>query len=122
VYSGNVGALLRSGPDTFVEIDLAYAPANHVKYKAAGEWYLGEPPLLAIEILSPFETVGAVAEKISAFLDTGVALVWVVDPEFRTVTAYRPDAPPELFHEHQDLTAEPHLPGFSVPVAEIFEG
>jgi hypothetical protein len=29
--------------------------------------------------------------------------------------------PPELFNVTQDLTAEPYLKGFRVPVAEVFE-
>jgi hypothetical protein len=33
---------------------------------------------------------------------------------------YRPDAEPELVNIKQDLTAEPHLPGFRVAVAQLF--
>jgi hypothetical protein len=44
----------------------------------------------------------------------------VVNSRFRTINVYRPDAEPELFNEWQEITAEPHLPGFRVSVAEIF--
>ena len=53
-------------------------------------------------------------------LRAGVRLVWLVDPHYRTVLVYRPDQEPELFNVRQELTAEPHLPGFRVPVAQIF--
>ncbi len=33
---------------------------------------------------------------------------------------YRPGAEPELFNALQELSAEPHLPGFRVPVAQLF--
>jgi len=46
--------------------------------------------------------------------------VWLVDPHLRTLTVLRHDADPELFNVTQELTAEPHLPGFRVRVADIF--
>ena len=58
--------------------------------------------------------------KVRRYLQAGSALVWQVDPEFRTVTVYRPDAGTITLNEGEDLTAEPHLPGFRVAVAEIF--
>jgi Uma2 family endonuclease len=60
------------------------------------------------------------AEKVHAYLDAGVPLVWEVSPFHKTVTVFRPDGPPVLFNIQQELTAEPHLPGFRVPVAEVF--
>ncbi|MFN4258638.1 MAG: hypothetical protein ACK4RK_05025 [Gemmataceae bacterium] len=54
------------------------------------------------------------------YLQVGVALVWVVDPHFHTISVYRPDAEPEMVNVRQELFAEPHLPGFRVPVARIF--
>ena len=59
-------------------------------------------------------------EKIRAYLDAGVALVWLVDPDFRTVIVYRPDAAPQMFNVQQELSGEPHLPGFRTAVARIF--
>ena len=58
--------------------------------------------------------------KIEEYLQTGVKLVWCVEPTLSTVTVYRPDAAPATFNLHDEITAEPHLPGFRVAVAEIF--
>ena len=77
-------------------------------------------PILAVEILSPSDVIEDVNEKIDAYLEAGVAVVWIVDPYFRTVKVHRPDAEPELFNVRQELTAEPHLPGFRVPVSRLF--
>ena len=52
---------------------------------------------------------------------TGVKLVWIVDPHFQTVTVHRPDSKPDFFTNDDDLTAEPHLPGFQVAVRQFFE-
>jgi Uma2 family endonuclease len=60
-------------------------------------------------------------EKIDGYLAAGVLLVWVIDPHRRTVAVYRPGAEPELVNVRQELAAEPHLPGFRVPAARLFE-
>ncbi len=38
----------------------------------------------------------------------------------RTVQVIRPGAGPEMVNERQELSGEPHLPGFRVPVGQLF--
>jgi len=78
-------------------------------------------PVLAVEILSPSTTQEVIDEKLDEYQRARVVLVWVIDPHDRTVTVYCPDTPPVLFNAEQELTAEPHLPGFRVAVARLFE-
>ena len=73
-------------------------------------------------MLEPWDTHGDIVERAEACLANGVRLVWVIDPAVQTVTVYRPDAEPELFNVRQELTGEPHLPGFRVPARDIFGG
>jgi Uma2 family endonuclease len=75
---------------------------------------------LAIEISSPSDKQEDSLGKIQDYLDAGVPLVWAVEPVFKTITVYRPDAEPQLFTVKQEITAEPHLPGFRAPVAAVF--
>jgi Uma2 family endonuclease len=49
-----------------------------------------------------------------------VALVWIIDPHDRTVLIYRPGQEPELVNVRQELSGEPHLPGFRVVVGQLF--
>jgi len=74
-----------------------------------------------VEILSPSDTVDEINEKIDDYISAGVPLVWVIDPHDQTVTVYRPGAVPELVTIRQELTADPQLPDFRVPAAELFE-
>jgi Uma2 family endonuclease len=120
VVCGEAGFRIRRDPDTTVGIDAAYvSPEVAAETPESPPWFDG-PPVLAVEILSPSDEHGEVVEKIREYLDAGVPLVWIIDPDFRTVVVYRPDAEPELFNVRQELSAEPHLPGFRVPVARIF--
>lgn len=121
VLSGEVGCILRRDPDTAVGIDVAYASAETVARQTDETTMLDGAPLLAVEVLSPSDKQEEIDEKVEEYLATGVALVWVVNPRFRTVTVFRADAEPELFNVRQELSADPHLPGFRVAVKDIFQ-
>ncbi len=120
-YTGDVSFKLRRDSDTLVGIDVAYVSAELRSATPKGRKVVDGVPILAIEILSPSDTHYDVTEKVQEYLDVGVALVWVIDPDFETVAVYRPDAEPVFFNKQQDLMGEPHLPGFRVRVAELFE-
>jgi Uma2 family endonuclease len=121
VLSGEAGFRIRRDPDTTVGIDVAYISAKLAVNTPEHAKLVDGPPVLAVEILSPSDKHEEIMEKVQEYLEAGVALVWIIDPVLRTVTVCRPDAEPALFNVNQELTAEPHLPGFHVAVAEIFE-
>ena len=118
--TGDVGFCLRRRPDTSVGIDIAYISADLAAAAPEDARLIEGSPTLAVEILSPINTREAVTEKVLEYLGTGVALTWMLDPVFRTVHVYRPDARPTLFNADQELSGEPHLPGFRVAVADLF--
>ena len=121
VFSGEAGFRIAREPMTLVGIDVAYISARQWAETSADSVFLEGPPVLAVEVLSPSDTKKRIDEKSAEYLRAGVALIWLVDPTLKTVTVLRPDADPELFNVRHELTAEPHLPGFRVRVAEIFE-
>jgi Uma2 family endonuclease len=121
VLAGEAGVRLARDPDTTFGIDVVYVSAEVIVQQTEESTLIDGVPTLAVEILSPNDTLEDVHEKIDALLAAGVALVWIIDPYDRTVRTYRPEAEPELFNVRQELTAEPQLPGFRVPVARLFE-
>lgn len=121
VHSGEVGCILQHDPLVTVGIDVAYFDYDVANDDTHGWSFIGGPPILAVEILSPSDTIEDIEEKVEDYLAAGVALVWIVNPTFRTVEVFRPDADPQLFNVQQILTAEPALPGFNTPVRAIFE-
>ena len=120
VVSGEAGFHLRREPTTKVGIDVAYVTAEQAAATPPDASIIEGPPLLAVEILSPSDKLDTVTEKIEGYLRAGLSLAWRVEPKARLITVFRPDAPPEAFNIRDELTAEPHLPGFRVRVAEIF--
>lgn len=118
VYSGEAG--FRLSPASSVGVDVAFAPAEVVAAQDENESFVVGAPLLAVEILSPSDKHEEITEKVEEYLKAGVKLVWLVDPDFRTVQVFQPEQEPELFNIKHTLHADPHLPGFAVPVASIF--
>lgn len=120
VLVGEAGVRLRRDPDTTVGVDVAYISAATARDTPEDAALVEGAPVLVVEILSPSDKQEDILDKVRDYLDCGVKLIWVVEPVFRTVTVYRPDAAPVLFNADQDLSGEPHLPGFCVRVADVF--
>jgi Uma2 family endonuclease len=121
ILSGDVGVRLSQDPETTVDIDITYISAEAAANSPEEVPWVDGPPVLGVEILSPGDRLQDVWDKVHELLHAGVGLVWIVDPIFRTVCVYRPDAEPELFNIQQDLAGDPHLPGFRAAVADIFK-
>ena len=52
--------------------------------------------------------------------ERGVALVWLADPEDRSVTIHRPNEFPKVLDETDELTGDGVLPDFRCRVADLF--
>jgi Uma2 family endonuclease len=77
-------------------------------------------PDLAVEVISPTDNAEQVEDKIGEWLAAGVKVLWEVYPNTRVVRAHRPDGTITLFRAADTLTAPDVLPGFAVPVADLF--
>lgn len=114
------GVITETGPDTVRGPDVALwsfarLPADHVPVV-----YANVAADLCVEIRSPSNTDGRMTRKVREYFASGVRLVWVVDPEERTVTVYRGPGDGRVLWEDATITGEDILPGFTCPVAEFF--
>ena len=78
------------------------------------------PPDLAVEVLSPSNTKKEMERKRLEYFKAGTRLVWEIDPESRTATAYTDPEKHTLLHETESLNGGDVLPGFSLSLAELF--
>ena len=120
VRSGEVGVFVRRNPDTVRAADVLYI--SHERYaRKTSNVFLDVEPELIVEILSPNDSWTEVTQKLRDYFAIGVRMVWVVDPAARTIYAYRSLTDIREFTASDLLPGDDVLPGFSVPVARLFE-
>lgn len=121
ILGGEAGVILRRKPATTVGIDVCYVSAEVLAKQTDDSTLIDGIPTLVVEVLSPSDTQKEITEKVKAYQEAGVPVIWVVSPIERTVLVYSPDGPQRLLLESQEITAEPHLPGFRVAVSQLFK-
>lgn len=77
-------------------------------------------PDLAVEILSENNTRKEIEQKRREYFAAGTKLVWIVDPDARTVAAYTDPDAHTLLTEADTLGGGAVLPGFALPLADLF--
>jgi Uma2 family endonuclease len=82
--------------------------------------YIRISPDLAVEVLSPNDLAYEVDQKVEEYFSVGVRLIWVINPEKRTVIVYRPDGTATKLSEKDTLEGEEVLPGFSCSISAFF--
>jgi Uma2 family endonuclease len=81
-------------------------------------------PDLAVEVVSKHDTGIEINDKINHYLAVGVRLIWIVYPNSKQVFVHRQDGSISKFTmaNNDGLDGETVLPGFKLPLADIFEG
>jgi Uma2 family endonuclease len=118
VTTNDTGVVLERGPDTVRGPDVAFW--SIARQPEMPEGYFQIPPDIAVEVLSPDDRRKDVRAKIKEYLFYSVPLVWLVDPETRTVTVYRGTMRGIELDEGDTLDGGDVLPGFSCKVADLF--
>ena len=114
------GVWLERDPDTVREPDLAFTSAERLPINADVDGYSEVVPDLVVEIVSPNDRRGEVADKVAMWLGHGVRLVWVVRPDSRTIEVHRASGEVEMLGEGDVLSGLDVLPGFTCDVRAIF--
>ena len=121
VFAAETGFVLARDPDTVRAPDVAFVRKDRIPAGGPGPKYFDGAPDLAVEVLSPDDTVYEVEEKVEEYLAAGAGAVWVVNPKHRRVTVYRLDAAPRVLGERDALEGDDLVPGFRCEVREIFD-
>ena len=77
-------------------------------------------PDLVVEVLSKSNTKPEMMRKLGEYFAAGVRLVWMVDPRKRTARVYATVDQSVLIKEGQSLDGGAVLPGFVLPLDELF--
>lgn len=79
-------------------------------------------PDFIVELRSPSDKIESCREKMAEYASVGVRLGWLIDPEAKTVTVYRPGQEPKLLENPERVPGEDVLPGFELETRPIFSG
>jgi Uma2 family endonuclease len=120
VFGQDTGFKIASDPDTVRAPDLAFVDRTRVA-QISRRGYAALAPDLVAEILSPDDRPGEVLTKVGEWLEAGVRLVWVIDPERRAASVYHDDGSVTTVSSDGQVDGEAILPGFSFRLAELFE-
>ncbi len=118
VLAAETGFTLQRAPDTVRAPDVAFIRADRAPVRGT-RGFPELAPDLAVEVRSPDDRRSEVAEKVADWLAAGAAVVWVVDPEARTVVVHLAGETPRTIHEADTLSGGDLLPGFEVLVREL---
>jgi len=109
-----------NAPKKVRKADVSFIRKERLPEGLTSEGYECLPPDLAVEVISPNETYYEVEAKVIEYLAAGVSLIWIIDPESRTVRIHRADGSASWLREPDELSGEDVVPGFPCPVSAIF--
>jgi Uma2 family endonuclease len=120
IGSAEGGFQLDREPDTVRAPDVWCVRADRLPAEQAATTYFQGAPDLAIEVLSPSDRFVDVMAKVRDYLAAGCPLVWVLDPIGRSAAVFGAGNVAILLGEDGVLDGGAALPGFSLPLPNIF--
>jgi Uma2 family endonuclease len=100
--------------------DVVYVKLSRLPNNEIPEGDLFVAPDLVVEVLSPGNSGTEVDDKLAEYLDAGVLLVWIVNPDRKTIRIFRQDGTHRLVRASEAIENELALPGFRLIVGEVF--
>lgn len=113
------GFLLERDPDTVLAPDIAFVSKNREPEHTEEVYFVGHPDL-AVEVVSPSNSIRELNFKAKKFLEHGTRLVWIIQPKKRALEIHRRDGSLTVLGPADSLSGEDVLPGFTFPLQRIF--
>lgn len=120
VLAPETGVLVERDPDTVLGVDVAFVSNERLKLIENFDKFLPFAPDLAVEVLSPSNTVQEMDEKVALYFSGGARAVWVVNTKRHTVAVYSSPLEVRILGEDDVLEGGEVLPGFSYRLSELF--
>jgi Uma2 family endonuclease len=119
VYTGDTGFIISQDEQTWLSPDVAFVRAERLPQE---RWtgFVPVPPDLAVEIVSPSDRPSLVTSKVLQYLAAGVSLVWVVEPDERTITVFARDGSRNVYRQDDEIDGGDIVPGLAASVGSLF--
>lgn len=118
--SVEAGYRLRRQPDLVRGPDVSFLETARLEGQRT-ESFIDGPPTLAVDVISPGDLWFEIEDKVRLYLEAGAKAVWLVEPQRRALIIRRADGAPITYFEGDIVPGGEILPGFELPVSEIFE-
>jgi Uma2 family endonuclease len=79
------------------------------------------PPDLVVEVVSPKQAVNRLIRRCLWFVDHGVRVAVLVDPEDESIVVFHPNQGARALRGNEDADLGEVLPGFKLAVSDVFE-
>ncbi len=79
-----------------------------------------EPPDLAVEIVSPEQSVAELRRKCAWYVANGVGIALLLDPRDESILDFRPGLAPRKLGPDERIDLDAVLPGFALTPRELF--
>jgi Uma2 family endonuclease len=120
VVTTETGYVLGAAPDTLRGPDVAYSRRDPAPYGGGTDGYIRGAPDLAVEVLSPSNRWTDIRRKIEQYFAAGARMVWIVDPQSKSVTVHPSADRSHTISLDGSLDGGDVLPGLRLPVPELF--
>ncbi len=107
-------------PDKNRRPDISFIRKDRLALEEIGVGNIRIVPDFIGEVISPNDTAYEVEEKVEEYLAVGVKLIWVINPEKRTVMVHRADGTATRLKNSDEISGEDVFPGFRCKISEFF--
>jgi Uma2 family endonuclease len=122
VLAAETGFQISSDPDTVLAPDVSFVGKERLGgFDRARHTYFPGAPDFLVEVLSPSDTYSEVEKKVARWLAAGARMVVLADPAQGLLFVHRPGRPVEILSGNDTLDASDVVPGWKLPVREIFD-
>ncbi len=120
VFDSSTGFKLSNGAIRSPDVSwIAIEPWNSLTDKQK-RGFAPLAPDFALELLSPTDELAKTQQKMEEYINCGVKLGWLINPDRQEVEIYRIGEDKEVINNPSSLSGEKLLPGLTVDLADIF--
>jgi Uma2 family endonuclease len=107
-------------PKTVRRPDTSFIQRGRLPNEAIPTGHIRIAPDLAAEVISPFDVVTDVDEKVEEYFSVSVPVVWVIHPQLRFIRVHRIDGNDDILRRHATLKGDGVLSGFELKLEDFF--
>lgn len=111
---------VENAPEKVRAPDICFISNDELENKPLNS-YVDGAPTLAVEVVSKNDSLVKTRDKADQFLEAGSKAVWIVYSKQNCIFVRTLDEPEIQYEIGQSVPGGDILPGFEMPVAEIFE-